>query len=111
MVLLATRLLGWVALLHAADALQTVAMFLLRCYRVTLAPLAVYCTLLWGAGLGGGYWLAYAGHGPWAQAPSPTPFGAASASALVVTAALFMAMLWRAITPAGQNHAAGWPGR
>ena len=103
--------LVWVAAYHAADALQTLCVFVLRCYRVTLAPLAVYCTLLWGAGLGGGYWLAYAGHGPWAQAPSPTPFWAASAIALVVTAALFMAMLWRAITPAGQNHAAGWPGR
>lgn len=103
--------LVWVAAYHVADALQTLCVFVLRCYRITLAPLAVYCTLLWGAGLGGGYWLAYAGHGPWAQAPSPIPFWAASAAALAVTAALFMAMLWRAITPAEQNHAADLPGR
>lgn len=103
--------LVWVAAYHAADALQTLCVFVLRCYRVTLAPLAVYCTLLWGAGLGGGYWLAYAGSGPWAQSPSPTPFWAASAIALAATAALFVAMLWRAISPAGQNRAAGSPGR
>ncbi|CAN7483107.1 MATE family efflux transporter [Acidovorax sp. LjRoot74] len=103
--------LVWVAAYHAADALQTLCVFVLRCYRITLAPLAVYCTLLWGAGLGGGYWLAYAGSGPWAQSPSPTPFWAASAIALAGTAALFVAMLWRAISPAGQNRAAGSPGR
>lgn len=101
--------LVWVAAYHAADALQTLCVFVLRCYRITLAPLAVYCTLLWGAGLGGGYWLAYAGGGHWAQSPSPTPFWAASAIALAATAALFVAMLWRAISPAGQNHAAGLP--
>jgi MATE family multidrug resistance protein len=103
--------LVWVAAYHAADALQTLSVFVLRCYRITLAPLAVYCTLLWGAGLGGGYWMAYAGNGPWAQAPSPTPFWAASAAALTVTATLFIAMLWRAINPTGRNHAVGLPGR
>jgi len=103
--------LVWVAAYHAADALQTLCVFVLRCYRITLAPLAVYCTLLWGAGLGGGYWLAYAGSGPWAGVPSPTPFWAASATALAVTAALFVAMLWRAISPATQSRAAGSPGR
>ncbi|WP_298211306.1 MATE family efflux transporter [Acidovorax sp.] len=103
--------LVWVAAYHAADALHTLCVFVLRCYRITLAPLAVYCALLWGAGLGGGYWLAYTGHGPWAGVPSPTPLWAASAAALVVTAALFVAMLWRAISPAGQNRAAGSPGR
>lgn len=103
--------LVWVAAYHAADALQTLCVFVLRCYRITVAPLVVYCVLLWGAGLGGGYLLAYEGLGPWAAAPSPTPFWAASAAALWVTAALFLAMLWRAISPAGQSHANGWPGR
>ncbi|MBT9512192.1 MAG: MATE family efflux transporter [Acidovorax sp.] len=103
--------LVWVAAYHAADALQTLCVFVLRCYRITLAPLAVYCALLWGAGLGGGYWLAYTGHGPWAGVPSPTPFWAASAIALAVTAVLFVAMLWRAISPAAKTHAAGSPGR
>ncbi len=42
----AAGLLGWVALYHLADALQAVCVFALRCYRVTVAPLLVYGTLL-----------------------------------------------------------------
>ena len=110
-VAMAGGVLVWVAAYHAADALQTLCVFVLRCYRITVAPLLVYCALLWGAGLGGGYLLAYQGMGPWATAPSPTPFWAASAAALAVTALLFTTMLWRAITPTGQPHANGLPGR
>lgn len=107
----AGAVLVWVAAYHAADAVQTLCVFVLRCYRITLAPLVVYCALLWGAGLAGGYWLAYGGSGPWSGAASPTPFWAASAAALAVTALLFAAILWRAISPVAQNHANGWPGR
>lgn len=99
-VLLTATLLSWVALYHLADAVQTVCVFLLRSYRVTVAPLLVYCVLLWGAGLGGGYWLAYRGLGGYAPLHSPVPFWAASALALVVTAACFVAMLRRAIAQA-----------
>lgn len=108
-VAMAGGVLVWVAAYHAADAVQTLCVFVLRCYRITIAPLAVYCTLLWGAGLGGGYALAYEGHGPWAAVPSPTPFWAASATALAVTAALFATMLWRAIKPANPLPAGGLP--
>jgi MATE family multidrug resistance protein len=103
-------LLAWVAAYHVADALQTLCVFVLRCYRITVAPLVVYCTLLWGAGLGGGYLLAYQGLGPWGAVATPATFWAASAAALVVTAALFAAMLWRAIrlpAPAALARAAG----
>jgi hypothetical protein len=31
----------WVAAYHAADALQTVCVFVLQCYRITVAPLVV----------------------------------------------------------------------
>lgn len=89
----------WVAAFHVADAVQTVCVFVLRCYRVTVAPLAVYCALLWGAGLGGGYWLAYTHTGVWNSVPTPTPFWAASALALSLTAVLFTAMVWRAVRP------------
>ena len=105
---MASAVLVWVAAYHTADAVQTLCVFVLRCYRITLAPLAVYCTLLWGAGLGGGYLLAYKGHGQWAADPSPTPFWAASAIALAVTAALFTAMLWRAIKSATPVRASGF---
>lgn len=103
-----SAVLVWVAAYHMADALQTLCVFVLRCYRITVAPLAVYCTLLWGAGLGGGYVLAYQSLGPWAGAPlAPTPFWAASAVALAATAVLFMAMLWRAISSGARNPAGG----
>lgn len=102
-------LLVWVAAYHAADAMQTLSVFVLRCYRVTVAPLVVYCVLLWGAGLGGGYLLAYRGLGPWANEVSPVPFWAASAAALWVTAGLFLAMLRMAVNPAARSRAAGSP--
>jgi len=101
-------LLKWVAAYHAADALQTLCVFVLRSYRITMAPLAVYCLLLWGTGLGGGYMLAYRGLGPWAPMASPVPFWAASAMALAVTASLFVLMLWLAIRPGARGAASGW---
>ena len=105
-VALTAGLLAWVALYHLADAVQTLCVFVLRSYRVTVAPLLVYCVLLWGVGLGGGYALAYR---PLAGQPalySPTPFWAASALALGVTAALFAWMLQRAALPAAAAAAA-----
>ena len=104
-------LLLWVAAYHAADALQTLSVFVLRSYRITIAPLATYCLLLWGAGLGGGYVLAYRGLGGWGPVASPVPFWAASAVALAITAVLFVLMLWAAIRPAARNNEAGSPER
>lgn len=92
---LTVTLLNWVALYHMADAVQTVCVFVLRSYRITVLPLVTYCALLWGVGLAGGYALAYHGWGPWAGAtPTPAPFWSASALALVVTAGLFAALLF-----------------
>ena len=90
-------LLKWVAAYHAADALQTLCVFVLRSYRITMAPLAVYCLLLWGTGLGGGYMLAYRGVGPWPATHSPLSFWLASTLALGVTAAAFAWMLRRVV--------------
>ncbi len=82
---------------HLADAVQTLCVFVLRCYRVTVSPLVIYCTLLWGAGLGGSYWLAFHGFGPFAAMPSPLTFWLTSAAALWVTALLFVVLLWGAM--------------
>ena len=60
---------------------------MLRCYRVTLMPLVLYCALLWGVGLGGSYLLAYRGIGPWPAMQSPLAFWLMSALALALTAA------------------------
>lgn len=93
-VALASTLLGWVALYHVADALQTLCVFILRSYRVTVMPLLLYGVLLWGAGLMGGYYLTY--HSDWpapTSMPTPVAFWIASALALGVTAVLFTALL------------------
>jgi MATE family multidrug resistance protein len=102
---LAATLLAWVALFHLFDAVQAVCVFILRCYRVTVAPLLVYCVLLWGVGLGGGYVLAYEGLGTLRPAPSPVTFWIAATAALAVTALIFLLFLWRAMRlPAPSHH-------
>lgn len=55
----AVPLLGWLALFHAVDAVQAVASFVLRAWRVTLLPMWIYAVSAWGIGLGGGYMLAF----------------------------------------------------
>jgi MATE family multidrug resistance protein len=94
---LAATLLLATAGYHLADAVQTFCVFVLRCYRVTVAPLVLYGTLLWGVGLGGSYLLAYRGLGPWAAMQSPLAFWLMSAAALALTALLFLALLWRTL--------------
>lgn len=97
-VALAASLLAWVAAYHVADAVQTLCIFVLRSYRITLAPLVVYGVLLWGVGLYGGYVLAYQGWAGWEPMPSPVTFWAASAAALGITALVFVALLLWVLT-------------
>jgi len=93
--LVAAHLLAWIALFHVADSVQTVAIFVLRCYRVTLVPMLVYCLLLWGVGLAGGYVLAYRGLGRWAAQHSPTAFWQAATVGLALTAvAVHLLLRW-----------------
>jgi multidrug resistance protein, MATE family len=93
---IAVGLLGWVALYHFVDAVQTVCAFLLRCFQITLMPLAIYCALLWGVGLGGGYLWAYHGAGQHAAMPQPHSFWLTSTAALAVVALLFLGLTYRA---------------
>ena len=96
-VALAATLLLATAGYHVADALQTLCVFLLRCYRVTVMPLVLYCALLWGVGLGGSYVLAYRGFGRVPAMQSPLAFWLMSGAALAATAVLFVWLLWRAM--------------
>lgn len=94
--------LGWVALYHVADAVQAVCAFLLRCYRITIAPLLIYTAFLWGLGLYGGYLWAYDtsvldGLMHWTARPSVDAFWISSSLALVAVSLMFGALLWRAI--------------
>lgn len=57
--MLATGLVGYIALYQIPDAMQTVAGFALRGYKVTFLPLLIHLSVFWGLGLGLGYWLAF----------------------------------------------------
>jgi MATE family multidrug resistance protein len=94
---LATALLGWLAVYHLGDATQALCVFVLRCYRVAVAPLVAYCLVLWGVGLLGGFALAYRGLGPWAAQHSPAAFWMASSAALGLLAFILPLILWRAV--------------
>lgn len=97
----AAGLLLWVALYHLADAMQALCAFLLRCWRITLLPLAIYGVLLWGLGLTGGYLLTYHdGRLPglaWQASQSAASFWLAATTALALVALIFLGLLWRAV--------------
>lgn len=99
----ASSLLVWVAIYHLADCIQAVCAFLLRCYRITIAPLVLYGVLLWGFGLYGGYLLTYEGLPGLAAMPSPSTFWIASSIALWLVAGCLLILLWRATH---KNHRA-----
>ncbi len=93
--------LAWVAIYHLADAVQAVSVFLLRCYRITIAPLLIYTAFLWGFGLYGGYLWAYNdsalnGWLQWTGRPAVDTFWISSSLALALVSVLFAALVWRA---------------
>ena len=92
------QLLAWVALYHVADALQSISAFVLRCYRVTLTPLAIYGVLLWGFGLYGGYLLAYEGVLGIPAMLHAQAFWVAGTIALAAVALIFLLILIRLTT-------------
>ena len=94
-----SHLLGWLALFHLGDAMQALGMFLLRCRKVTLAPLLIYALMLWGLGLGGGQWIAYHGT-PWSPPLNdPVAFWISSSLALALTSVTFLWLLSRVTQP------------
>lgn len=94
---LTATLLAWVALYHLFDATQALCLFFLRCFRIAVVPLVVYCVLLWGGGLAGGFWLTYRGLGLLQAVGTPAGFWAASALALGATSVAFVALLLSAM--------------
>ncbi len=99
----ASGLLAWMVWYQAVDALQVLCFFILRCYRVTLLPMLVYATFLWGVGLTGGYWLAYEGIGPIAPLMGPSAFWISSSVALTVVSAVLGGLLWWVIRTRSRN--------
>lgn len=93
----AAGLLALVAAYHLGDAIQALCVFVLRSYRVAVAPLVAYCVLLWGVGVVGGYQLAYEGLGFWPAQNSPHAFWIASSIALALLAVILPLILWRSV--------------
>lgn len=58
----AALLIGYVAVYHVFDALQTAAVSVLRGYKKTAVPMVIYAVALWGVGLAGGYLLGLTDH-------------------------------------------------
>jgi MATE family multidrug resistance protein len=80
----ASDLLAWMIWYQAVDAVQVMCFFILRCHRVTLVPMLVYASLLWGVGLTGGYALAYQGLGGIEPLMGPQAFWITSSFALTL---------------------------
>ena len=91
--LVSLSLIGYIALYQFFDAVQTVAAYSLRGYKITFAPMLVHTVAFWGVGLFCGWWLAF--HAP--QPMGVEGFWLASLASLVVAAALIGAILWRAL--------------
>lgn len=96
-VALAVPLLFWTAIYHLFDGLQALGVFVLRCFRITVAPFLIYGVLLWGLGLYGGYLLAYRGVGSWPAMQTPAAFWMAGTAALAMAALAFWLMIWQVL--------------
>jgi MATE family multidrug resistance protein len=88
----ALSLVGFAMLFHLFDAVQGIAAFLLRGYKIALAPMLIHTVSLWAVGLAGGYWLAYHPPSGWALGPAAS-FWLAGAVGLVIAA---VALSWLA---------------
>ena len=85
------QLIGLVALYHASDAIQTMCFFVLRSLKVVFIPFLIYTCLLWGLGLGGGFWLAY--ELEWNLSNSPAAFWLSSSVALMAVSVCLLGLL------------------
>lgn len=95
----ALSLVIYVVLYQVFDAIQTLAAFALRAYKVTFPPMLVHLVCFWGVALFGGWWLAFRG----AQPMGVAGFWVASLASLVLAALLLGALLWRAMTATSRS--------
>ncbi len=91
----ATGVLIWLSLYHLGDATQVMCFFMLRCYKITIMPLVLYCVFLWGVGLMGGYHLAYEGLSifDWPAMPSPKTFWLSNTAAVFTVSICMLTLL------------------
>lgn len=84
----ALALIGLAMLFHFFDAVQGVASFVLRGYKVALPPMLIHGVALWAVGLAGGLWLAYYPPASWPLGPAASFWLAAAAGLALAGAAL-----------------------
>jgi MATE family multidrug resistance protein len=84
----ALGLVGLAMLFHVFDAVQGVATFILRGYKVALPPMLIHGVALWAIGLAGGFWLAYRPPSWWPLGPAASFWIAAAAGLALAGAAL-----------------------
>lgn len=90
----ALPLITWLVVFHVADAVQIVAAFVLRAYKITTLPMLIYVAALWGVGLGGGWMLAFNVSGTVPPALQGAPgYWVASTSGLVLAALALAGLL------------------
>ena len=87
----ALGLLGLAMLFHVFDAIQGVAAFILRGYKVAFAPMLIHSVALWAIGLAGGFWLAYDPPPGWPLDPAAS-FWLAAVIGLAIAAAALSAL-------------------
>jgi len=80
----------YIALYQFFDAVQTIACFALRGYKISFVPLLIHLACFWGLGLGLGYWLAFNDYAPQGAAG----FWQAAVASTVTAAAAFGGLLW-----------------
>ena len=88
---LAATLLGFVAVYHLFDALQAVAVNVLRGYKRAVVPMVIYAVALWGVGLGGGTLLGLQGIDGWVAPLGAKGFWIAAAASLCIAGGLVTA--------------------
>ncbi|HEU0200203.1 MAG TPA: MATE family efflux transporter [Burkholderiaceae bacterium] len=82
----AFSLIGLACIFHIFDAMQGVAGFILRGYKVAFIPMLIHGAALWGIGLAGGYRLAFHPPAGWPYSGAQS-FWIAAVVGLVVAAA------------------------
>ena len=90
---MASELIVLIGIYHLLDALQTLCFFILRSFKITIAPVLVYSSMLWGIGLPGGYLLAYQGLPGINALESPHAFWLMSILALIFVCAALMYLI------------------
>jgi multidrug resistance protein, MATE family len=96
--ILAASVIALVAIYHQADALQAIAVNLLRGYKKAMVPMVIYAFALWGIGLPGGVLLGLYGVAAFGMAPLGVPGFWVAAIAGLGSAGVGVTLYWRRVS-------------